>query len=191
MTPTEDRDLIRRALKGDQRAFEALYRAHRPRVYAVVVRRAADRDETEDLIQITFMRAFQALKGFRGDAAFSTWLTQIALNVCASHLRAQQVRQGCETASADSLRLAERAPVHEESPEEAIYGRWRRERVRQGIQTLPARYREAVWLRYVQDRSYREITRTLQVPMGTVKTWLCRARRQLQGEFRKAGLLAA
>ncbi|MBI2950792.1 sigma-70 family RNA polymerase sigma factor [bacterium] len=191
MTPTEDRDLIRRALKGDQRAFEALYRAHRPRVYAVVVRRAEDRDETEDLIQVTFIRAFQALRGFRGDAAFSTWLTQIALNVCASHLRAQQVRQGYEAANAEALRCAERASACDESPEAAIYGRWRREAVRQGIQTLPPRYREAVYLRYVQDRSYREITRALQVPMGTVKTWLCRARRQLQGEFRKSGLLAA
>ena len=189
MTSTEDRDLIRCALKGDQRAFEALYRAHRPRVYAVVVRRTADRDETEDMIQVTFIRAFQALKGFRGDAAFSTWLTQIALNVCASHLRAQQVRQGWE--AMDHLHRIEQTPAHGESPEEAIYGRWRQELVRQGIQTLPSRYQEAVYLRYVQDRSYRDITRTLQVPMGTVKTWLCRARRQLQGEFRKSGLLAA
>jgi RNA polymerase sigma-70 factor (ECF subfamily) len=189
MTPTQDRDLIRRALKGDQRAFESLYRAHRPRVYAVVVRRAADRDETEDLVQITFMRAFQALKGFRGDAAFSTWLTQIALNVCASHLRAQQVRQGYE--AGDPLDRIERTPAHGESPEEAAFARRRQDLVKEGIRTLPARYREAVYLRYVQDRSYREITEALQAPMGTVKTWLCRARRQLQGEFQKSGLLAA
>lgn len=189
MTPTEDRDLIRRALKGDQKAFTALYRAHRPRIYAVVVRRAADRDETEDLIQITFIRAFQALGGFRGDAAFSTWLTQIALNVCASHLRAQQVRQGYETG--DPLDRIERTPAHGESPEETAFARRRQDLVKKGIQTLPLRYREAVYLRYVQDRSYREITEALRAPMGTVKTWLCRARRQLQGEFRKSGLLAA
>ncbi|MSS70194.1 MAG: sigma-70 family RNA polymerase sigma factor [Candidatus Latescibacteria bacterium] len=189
MTQTEDRDLIRRALAGDQRAFEALYRAHRPRVYAIVVRR--DRDEAEDLVQMTFVRAFQALKGFRGDAAFSTWLTQIALNVCASHLRTQQVRQVYEAAIVESLHPVERTCPHHESPEEAVFGRWRQERVRRGIQTLPPRYQEAVYLRYVQDRSYGEITRTLRVPMGTVKTWLCRARRQLKGEFRKSGLLAA
>jgi RNA polymerase sigma-70 factor (ECF subfamily) len=77
------------------------------------------------------------------------------------------------------------------SLEEASLRQKRSEYVQQGINTLPSPYREAVYLRYVQDQSYTEITRTLRVPMGTVKTWLCRARRQLKGEFQKAGLLAA
>ncbi len=191
MTDTrQDHELIRRALRGDQRAFEALYKAYRPRVHAAIIRRVSDRDEAEDLAQMTFIRAFQALKGFRGDAAFSTWLTQIALNVCASHLRERRVRQGYETAESASFHLMKRTSAGGEDLEEMVCDRRRAELVRRTIRALPPRYREAMWLRHVQDRSYTEITRTLSVPIGTVKTWLCRARRQLQGEFRKAGMQA-
>lgn len=182
MNTRQDHDLIHRALGGDQRAFEALYRTYRPRVYAAILRRVSDRDEADDLAQMIFMRAFQALKGFRGDAAFSTWLTQIALNVCASHLRAQQTRK--------ALQASDEIHSRHENPEETLRKSRTHEIVVRGIRALPPRYREAMWLRHVQDRSYTEITRTLRVPVGTVKTWLCRARRQLQGEFRKAGLLA-
>ena len=184
----DDKDLIPGALKGDQRAFEALYKAYRPRIYATILRRISDRDEAEDLVQMTFMRAFRSLKGFRGDAAFSTWLTQIALNVCASHLRERIVRKGYEAAGVDSLRLMGQTPARGGDLEEMVCDRRREELVRRTIRALPPRYREAMWLRHVQDRSYTEITRTLRVPIGTVKTWLCRARRQLQGEFRKAGV---
>jgi len=173
-------------LKGDQRAFEGLYRTHRPRVYRIVICRTEDQDEAEDLVQVTFMRAFQALESFRGDAAFSTWLTQIALNVCASHHRAQRVRQDWldEVGNSDAIPHMERKTL--EDPEEVTRRRERQELVTQGIQALPAPYREAMWLRYVQDRSYLEITQALQAPMGTVKTWLCRARRQLMGELQKS-----
>ena len=97
MSYPEDRECIRRALAGDQAAFEAIYRAYRPQVQAAILRRTADRDVAEDLVQITFMRAFRGLSSFRGDAALSTWLTQIAMNVCLSHFRSGHVaalRQG-------------------------------------------------------------------------------------------------
>jgi RNA polymerase sigma-70 factor (ECF subfamily) len=183
--PGKDRELVRRALEGDQRAFAGLYRTHHPRVYRIIICRTEDRDEAEDLVQVTFMRAFQALESFRGDAAFSTWLTQIALNVCASHRRAQRVRQDWLKGLEDLDAAPRRERKTLEDPEEATRRRERQELVAQGIQALPAPYREAMWLRYVQDRSYLEITQALQAPMGTVKTWLCRARRQLMGELQK------
>ena len=190
MSQAKDSECIRRALAGDQEAFEALYRAYLPRVQATILRRTADRDTAEDLVQITFMRAFHALRSFRGDAAFSTWLTQIALNVCLSHFRSQQTRltwvQSLE--DPESASAIDRKPALHENPEEAMHRKQRQELVKRGIRSLPVRYRRAMWLHYVRERSYEEITQALHVPMGTVKTWLCRARRQLKGEFRKLGL---
>ena len=192
MSPTEDRALIRRTLDGDRTAFEALYRAHHPQDYAMIARRVADRDLIEDLIQTTFLRAYRSLKTYRGDAAFSTWLTQIALNVYKSHLRAQRVRQTWVHETEDPERVAgiDREPAPYENPEHVMQQKERRKLVIKGIRSLPVRYRKAVWLRYFRDWSYEEITQALQVPMGTVKTWLCRGRRQLKGEFRKLGLHA-
>ena len=190
MSRTEDRALVRRTLAGDQTAFEVLYRDHYPQVYAMIARRVADRDLIEDLVQTAFMRAFRSLKTYRGDAAFSTWLTQIALNVYRSHLRAQRVRQNWvrQTDDPEGVAGIDREPALYENPENVMQRKERRKLVMQVIRSLPVRYRKAVWLRYVKDRSYEEITQALQVPMGTVKTWLCRARRQLKGEFRKLGL---
>lgn len=189
MAETEIRVLIRRALAGEQDAFEALYRAYYPQIYGTVARRV-DRESIEDLVQTTFMRAFRALRSFRGDAAFSTWLTQIALNACRSHIRARQVRQNWLQGVEDleAVPTIEREVPHSEDPERAMHQKQRKELVRKSIQALPPRYRKAMWLHYVMDWSYEEITHALQVPIGTVKTWLCRARRQLAGEFRRLGL---
>jgi RNA polymerase sigma-70 factor (ECF subfamily) len=158
----------------------------------MIARRVSDRDLTEDLVQTTFLRAFRSLNTYRGDAAFSTWLTQIALNVFKSHLRAQRVRQTWvhETEDPERATGIDREPAPCENPEQVMQQKERRKLVIQGIRSLPARYRKAVWLRYIKDWSYEEITQALQVPMGTVKTRLCRGRRQLKGEFRKLGLQA-
>jgi len=156
----------------------------------MVARHTVDRESIEDLVQVTFMRAFRALHTFRGDAAFSTWLTQIALNACRSHLRSWQMKQAWQQ-GVDDLEavssVAREIPLYED-PEKTMRRKRREALVRQGIQALPARYRRAMWLHYVMDWSYEEITHTLHVPIGTLKTWLYRARRQLAGEFRRLGL---
>ncbi len=192
MVQAPESDFVRRAKEGDRRAFDTLYRMHHPQIHGVIARRTSDRDLVEDLVQVTFLKAFRSLPSFRGEAAFSTWLTQIALNVHRSHLRSQRVRRRWLLETEDPEEFA-RSPVSgqdRENPERICQIRQHRELVRQGIETLPERYRKAVWLRYVKDRSYEEIMHALQVPMGTVKTWLCRARRQLRGEFQKMGLEA-
>jgi RNA polymerase sigma-70 factor, ECF subfamily len=187
---TAESDLIRDAADGNREAFDTLYRKHHPQVYGVISRRMDDRDLVDDLVQITFLKAFRSLHAFRGEAAFSTWLTQIALNVHRSHLRSQRVRRRWVLESENPEDLVRYPRESPDSPYCVLQRRQNRDLVRQGIQTLPERYRKAVWLRYVKDRSYEEIMNALQVPMGTVKTWLCRARRQLKGEFRRMGLEA-
>ena len=192
MIQAVESNTVRRAREGDRRAFDALYRKHHPQIQGVIAKRTHDRDLVEDLVQVTFLKAFRSLPAFRGEAAFSTWLTQIALNVHRSHLRSQRVRRRWMLETEDPEELAHRPSFEQdrELPDRIVRIRQHRELVRQGIQTLPERYQKAVWLRYVKDRSYEEIMQALQVPMGTVKTWLCRARRQLRGEFQKMGLEA-
>ena len=182
--------LIQKSLAGDRKAFEKLYHQHRNQVYGILAQRLRDRDTLDDLVQNTFMRAFRSLHTFKGDALFSTWLTQIALNVYRSHLRSVQSRQNWIQTSEDPESLGgvmcDRDQM--DDPIRFVQDKERAELVRQSIDKLPERYRKAMWYRYVLDWSYEEITQALQVPLGTVKTWLCRARRQLKGEFRKLGL---
>lgn len=191
MAHTNDAERIQKALNGNRRAFEQLYHQHHQQIYGILAQRIADRDTVEDLVQNTFFRAYRSLHTFQGNAAFSTWLTQIALNVYRSHLRSRHARQNwiSEVEDPEAVHGVLRDLSVSDSPERILQDRERTELVRQSIQRLPERYRKAMWLRYVRDWSYEEITHALQVPIGTVKTWLCRARRQLKGEFRKLDLL--
>lgn len=181
-----DVELIDQVKAGNSNAFGQLYRLHQSRVRAVVGRYVKDRDETEDLIQVVFMKAFQGLRRFRGESAFTTWLTRIALNVGLSHLRSRRSRQnGMETVE---QQMPE--PVPTATPEDRVMKKERRQIVTQGIRSLPKLQRRALWLRYMKDLSYREIVHELNVPLGTVKIWLYRGRHQLKRELEKQGTLA-
>ena len=188
--PAQDTELVSQAQAGSQEAFENLYRAYHSRIFGVVMQRVMDRDEAEDLIQMTFIRAFLGLKGFRGDSAFLTWLTRIALNVCMTHFRTTQARKSWLEVVEDIDSVPGKLPVFYDSPEEMLYQKQRQEAVIQGIQALPEHWGKAVWLRYVEDLSYNEIVEELRVPMGTVKTWLWRGRQQLKEEFQRSDVWA-
>lgn len=193
MTRNQEQQLIREAVDGSDAAYRTLYETYHSNVVAVVRRRISDPDVVEDLIQQSFIRAFNALPTFRGESAFGTWITRIAINVCLSHKRSERVRQNWVTLLEDVeyAKAAMSEAARQGGPEIDIRNRERRELVLQGIDRLPERYRKAIWLRYIKDLSYEEIVQTLEVPMGTVKTWLNRARRQLEREFRRLGLQAA
>ncbi len=187
---TPDQTLIRASLAGDRRAFEKLYHKYRNLIYSILVQRVSDRDTVDDLMQNTFYRAYRSLHTFKGHAAFSTWLTQIALNAYRSHLRSQRVRQNwvSHTEDPEAVHNVIRDLAPGNRPDQIVEHRERIALVHKSIQNLPERYRKAMWLRYVMDWSYEEITQVLQVPLGTVKTWLFRARQQLKAEFLKLDL---
>ena len=90
----------------------------------------------------------------------------------------------------DPESVAEQAFLPYDNPEEVLYQKERQELVIEGIQALPEHWGKAVWLRYVEDLSYREIVKELQVPIGTVKTWLWRGRKQLKEDFQRSGVWA-
>lgn len=190
MSPQNDAELISRTLQGDHSAFGVLYVAHSSRIRRAISGRISDTDTVDDLVQTTFLRAFRSLGSFRGDAAFGSWLTQIALNVCRSHVRSVQTRRRWISQAEDPESLSDVAlpSAPAENPERVVQEKEWQALVMQGIQALPERYRQALWMRYVREWSCEEITQALQVPLGTVKTWICRARRQLKSEFREVDL---
>ncbi|MDE3000182.1 MAG: sigma-70 family RNA polymerase sigma factor [Gemmatimonadota bacterium] len=190
VTPESDEALIDRALAGDEWAYTYLYRAHRDRVRALVRRDSENPDETEDLVQMVFIKAFLGLADFRGQAAFTTWLTRIALNECANYVRSLKRRKTWlrEVEDAVPASQARWLPAAGEDPETAMVRKERREIVKRSINALPERHREAVCLHYLMDRSYDEIAEQLQVPMGTLKVWMYRGRQGLRREVERQGM---
>ena len=102
-----ERHLVRKAIEGDAAAFGVLYKACHEQIYATMVRRTSDPETAQDLVQTAFLRAYMALGSYRGEAAFTTWLTQIALNVHRSHFRKQQVRRKWIQETEDPAALAD------------------------------------------------------------------------------------
>ncbi len=145
---SRDVHLIRQVLDGDNSAFDTLYRLHHPQVYAMIARRTSDTETRNDIVQITFMRAYRALSRFRGQSNFSTWLIQIALNTCTSHHRTQRVRQAWvfHTEEPEALRVhhSESLP---ENPEQNYRRKQRKQLVHEKIKALPKHYRRPVWHR--------------------------------------------
>ncbi len=179
-----DVQLVHMIKAGDKSAFGKLYYLHQSRVRAIVGQYVQDRDETEDLMQVVFMKVFQSLRQFRGESTFTTWLTRIAINVGRSHLRSRLSRKnGMETAA---QQMPEPIPLT--TPEDSIIKKERHQLLAQGLRTLPQTQQRAMWLRYIKELSYREIVWEMRAPLGTVKIWLYRGRHQLKRALEKQGV---
>ncbi len=176
-----DVQLVHMIKAGDKSAFGKLYYLHQNRVRAIVGRYVQDREEIEDLMQVVFMKVFQSLRQFRGESAFTTYLTRIAINVGRSHLRSRLSRKnGMETAA---RQMPE--PITLTTPEDSILKKERHQLLAQGLRTLPQTQQRAMWLRYIKELSYREIVWEMQAPLGSVKIWLHRGRHQLKRALEK------
>ena len=171
VSPGGVQEVVRRAQAGDQDAFQALYREHAGRVYALCLRLSGDRAAAEELTQDVFVRVWQKLRTFRGDSAFSTWVYRLATNVA---LMAQRSRTRRE---------------HRVNPVEdpAIYDRGvaptagERIDLEQALARLPNGAREVFVLHDIDGYGHAEIGRLLGIAEGTSKAQLFRARRLLRG----------
>jgi RNA polymerase sigma-70 factor, ECF subfamily len=169
----QDRELVARSLRGDERAFRALLDRHHAVAFAVVRAILRDSDEVEDVMQVVYMKAYQGLANFRGDSKFSTWLYQIAR------------REAIDSASkrrrdtTDIDEVAVEAP-HTSAADAAIHERDTREWVERAMGELDEAYRTAIELRYMAEKSYDEIAEIMGVPEGTVKTYVHRGKAELK-----------
>ena len=166
-------DLVRRAQAGDQAAFHELYRQHVGRVYAVCLRLSADAVRAEELTQDAFVRAWERLRTFRGESAFSSWLHRLAVNVFLAARRAERRRTERVMTSDDPAALDRGAGEGGAAPGLGID-------IERAIAALPAGAREVFVLHDVEGYQHREIAELVGIAEGTSKAQLFRARRLLR-----------
>jgi RNA polymerase sigma-70 factor (ECF subfamily) len=167
--------LVRRAAAGETTAFAELVRRHQGKVRGLLLRLCGDRTLADDLAQEVFLRAYRGLWGFEGRSSFGTWLYRISYNAYLNH--STRVRKWSSLPTAYDAETA--APDDALSPPRSDL----RRDLEAAVATLPQRYRGVVVLYYLQDLSYPEIAEILDVPLGTVKTHLHRAKRLLRSRL--------
>ncbi len=167
-----DRELIARAQEGDVASFEALVQPLQPRLLRLILAVTANREDAEDCLQETLLRAYRALPSFRADASFTTWIHRVALNVTRNWLRAE--------ARAASSRIAERVGQYAKDlapgPYDQLAAAETARALKRALAALPDHYREPLLLRHYRDMSYEEIAEVLQIPIGTVRSRLAQGR---------------
>lgn len=176
--PAELLDAIRR---GDPDAFETVARDHAPRLFRLALRLTGCRDDAEDLVQETLVRALPALRKFEGRAAVSTYLFRALGNLWKNRLRSKKRSRLVDWFRAGGRRDDEDAPGldppdHAPSPLERLEAKDRAEEVREAVSGLAPKRRLVLLLREVEEMSYEEIAEVTGVPIGTVRSRLARAR---------------
>jgi RNA polymerase sigma-70 factor, ECF subfamily len=173
-----DGELVERARNGDRRAFDLLVLRYQQKVVNLVSRYVRDPSEALDVTQEVFIKAYRALKSFRGDSAFYTWLYRIAINTAKNFLVAQGRRppgDDVEAETAEQLevggRLKELATPENELLSEEIAAT-----VKAALDELPEDLRTAITLRELEGMSYEEIAEAMSCPIGTVRSRIFRAR---------------
>jgi RNA polymerase sigma-70 factor (ECF subfamily) len=172
--------LVQRALNDkDQRAYTELMGRYKDSVFYMLLKMVNNSDDAEDLTIETFSKAFKRLDQYTPQFAFSTWLFKIASNHSIDFIRKKRIKaisidQGYSKADGESYVI----PVKEESldPEESMQKDERVQRMRDVVEKLKPRYKRLVELRYFEEKSYEEISEILELPLGTVKAQLFRAR---------------
>lgn len=170
-------ELVERARAGDQVAFRALYEASVERIFRLTYRMAGEEDLARDFTQETFLRAWQRLDQFRGDAAFSTWLHSIAVSVSLNGLRKIDRHRKRERSLEDAAPVASRS--------RGIDGP-ARDRLKEAVDALPEMYRVVFLMHDLEGYSHGEIAQALGVAEGTSKARLFRARRRLRESLGEA-----
>lgn len=177
-----DKELVERAKKGDQDAFEQLVLDNQNRVYSLALRLVNNREEAEDLAQEAFVKAWQGLRSFQGESSFATWVYRLTTNLCIDWLRKQRRREGvAPSVSLDDEESGWAEPADRDSDPHLLLEKSERGRaLARGLDKLPDWQRRALVLRELSGLSYQEIGEALEVDLGTVKSRIARARQSLR-----------
>ena len=166
-----DSELVERTLEGDEQAFRALYDRNVDRIYRLTYRMSGDEDLARDFTQEAFIRAYQRLEQFRGDAAFSTWLHSIAVSMALNGLRRVDRHRKRERSLEDAIHFGSQAP----GPGPEV-----RDQIEEAVDNLPDIYRTVFLMHDLEGYSHGEIAESLGVAEGTSKARLSRARAKLR-----------
>jgi RNA polymerase sigma-70 factor, ECF subfamily len=181
-----DQEVVLAAREGRQAAYRELIRRYERPIFALLFRMVRDRELAEDLSQETFVKALNAIESYRPEFKFSSWIFKIANNAAIDHLR----RRELDTLSLDGSPHAEtpeamqatalQIGARQESPLDAVEARELGGAIEAAIGKLRPEYRSCILLRHVEGRAYEEIAEMLDLPLGTVKTYIHRARNELR-----------
>ena len=181
-----DQEVVLQAREGREAAYRELIRRYERPIFALIFRMVRDRELAEDLSQETFVKALNAIGSYRPEFKFSSWIFKIANNAAIDHLRRRELDtlslEGSphaatpEAMQATALQIGNR----EESPLEAVEARELGSAIEAAIGRLRPEYRSCILLRHVEGRRYEEIAEILDLPLGTVKTYIHRARNELR-----------
>lgn len=181
-----DQLLVERAQHGDRSAFDLLVAKYQRRLLRLVVRLVHDPAEAEDVVQESFIKAYRALRHFRGEAAFYTWLYRIGVNTAKNHLASQGRRnhngppsRGSGQDEGESEQLSDIA-----TPEAMFASKQIAGTVHAAVAALPLELRTAIVLRELEGMSYEEISEVMACPLGTVRSRIFRAREAIAEKLR-------
>jgi RNA polymerase sigma-70 factor (ECF subfamily) len=174
-----DAECVRKLQRGETDAFETLIRRHQKTIFNLAYRMLGDYDEAAEISQETFLSAYRAIDNFRGDANFSTWLYRIALNHATTRRKSLNTRQQRSV----PIENTEPASDPHPGPAESMEKKEIRQRVQQALNKLDPEDAAVILLRDLQDVPYEEVARVLEIPIGTVKSRLHRARQALKSEL--------
>lgn len=170
MTADDERELVERCRRGDERAFEELVDRYKALVFALIARTVPDRSKAEDLAQDVFLRVHRGLPYFRGEARLSTWIYRIVSNACS---QSAGLRPGVES-------LEEHAGRQAGARDRQFGDLELKDRLDKAIARLPANYRLLIAAHYLKGVQYEDLAEAMDMPLGTIKTQLYRAKQQLR-----------
>jgi RNA polymerase sigma-70 factor (ECF subfamily) len=177
----EDDILVRRARGGSEEAQTALVNKYRRAIHFHILKMIKDENSGEDLVQETFIKAFNNLQRYDDNYAFSTWLYRIATNHTIDYLRKKKLKTVSINNQVRTREGRREMQLRDGSTQtdRRIIRSQRREKVRSAIDNLPDKYRRVIQLRHMQELTYQEIVEVLDIPLGTVKAHIFRAREML------------
>ena len=181
-----DHDLVALAASGSEKAYRELLDRYQRPVFSLIYRMVRDREKAEDLAQETFVKVFNHIDSFNPKYKFSSWIFKIASNLTIDAIRKKDLDtvslDGSRNASTPDEVDATRITVEsrDENPEEFLEAKELGEEIERAIGELRPEYRTAILLRHVEGRPYEEISEIMGVPLGTVKTYIHRARGELR-----------
>lgn len=170
MEGASDRDLVRRYLAGEARAFDDLVARYERKVHAVALRMCGDPEDARDVTQEVFVSALRSIRGFREEAQLGTWFHRIAVNASLDHLRRRR-----KHAPRPIEEVGER-PSHDPGPDELAIGASRAAEVHRALARLSEEHRAVLVLHDLQGLDYAEVAEALDIPVGTVKSRIHRGR---------------
>ena len=184
-----DQEIVALARAGEEAAYRELVRRYERPLFSLLYRMVRDRELAEDLAQETFVKALNAIESYRPEFKFSSWIFKIANNAAIDHLRRRELdtlslegsphAETPEAVEATALQIGDR----QESPLDEVEARELGGEIEAAIAKLRPEYRSCILLRHVEGRAYEEIAEILGLPLGTVKTYIHRARNELRREL--------